>query len=72
MALAPVRVTPATVAALRRERALRWEAALATPLGPVERQLREVLDRQVTRLIGQSPRTLRFVREMERFSGDRR
>jgi DNA repair protein RecO (recombination protein O) len=69
---APLHVAPQTIAALRRERTLAWDEAVAQRLGPVERELREVLDRQVTLLIGQMPRTLRFVREMERFSGERR
>jgi DNA repair protein RecO (recombination protein O) len=68
----PVPVAPPTIAALRRERTLAWDAATALRLGAAERELREVLDRQVALLIGQTPRTLRFVREMERFSGERR
>lgn len=66
----PLRVAPGTVAVLRRERTLAWDAATALSLGAAERELRDVLDRQITLLIGQTPRTLRFVREMERFSGE--
>lgn len=63
-----VRVEPATVAALRRLRTLSWEEATAARLGRVEPELRELLDRQVARLIGQPTRTSRFVREVERLS----
>jgi DNA repair protein RecO (recombination protein O) len=69
---APVRVSAGAVAALRRERTLAWDVATSAPLGGVERELRDMLDRQAALLMGQAPRTLRFVREMERFSGERR
>jgi DNA repair protein RecO (recombination protein O) len=69
---APLRVSPAAIAALRRERTLAWDAASAAPLGRVEGELRDMLNRQAALLMGQAPRTLRFVREMERFSGERR
>jgi DNA repair protein RecO (recombination protein O) len=63
-----VQVDPATVAALRRLRTLSWEEATHARLGRAEAELRELLDRQVARLIGQPTRTSRFVREVERFS----
>jgi DNA repair protein RecO (recombination protein O) len=67
----PLHVAPQTIAALRRERTLAWDAATTNRLGSAERELRDVLDRQVALLMGQTPRTLRFVREMERFTGER-
>lgn len=63
-----LRVEPATVAGLRRLRTMAWEEATAARLGRAELELRELLDRQVARLIGQPTRTSRFVREVERFS----
>jgi recombinational DNA repair protein (RecF pathway) len=63
-----VRLEPASLAALRRLRGSAWEEATAAPLGRAGRELRDLLDRQVTCLIGQPPRTSRFVREIERFS----
>ncbi len=63
-----LRLDPASVAALRRLRTAAWAEATATSLGHAGRQLRELLDHQVTLIIGQPPRTSRFVREIERFS----
>jgi DNA repair protein RecO (recombination protein O) len=69
---AAVPVHAPTVLALRRERALGWAEATTTRLGRAERELRLVLDCHVAHLMGQPPRTLRFVRDVERLSGDRR
>jgi DNA repair protein RecO (recombination protein O) len=69
---APLRVSSAAIAALRRERTLAWDVATTSALGRIERELRDMLDRQAGLLMGQAPRTLRFVRAMERFSGERR
>jgi DNA repair protein RecO (recombination protein O) len=69
---AGVRVDPGTVATLRRVRGLSWDEAVGSRLGRAEGELRQVLERHVATLIGQAPRASRFVREMERFSGDRR
>jgi len=44
---------------------------VGTRMGHAEVELRQLLDRQVALLIGQPTRTSRFVREMERFSGER-
>lgn len=69
---APLPVSAGAMAALRRERTLAWDVATRAPLGPVERELRDVLNRQAALLMGQAPRTLRFVRAMERLPGERR
>jgi len=66
-----VRVETGTVATLRRLRGLAWDEAVGGRLGRAEGELRQLLDRQVALLIGQPTRTSRFVREMERFSGER-
>lgn len=58
---------PASLAALRRLRTMAWGEATTSRLGRAESELRELLDLQVAGLIGQSPRTSRVVREMERF-----
>jgi DNA repair protein RecO (recombination protein O) len=57
-----------SLALLRRLRGLSWEEATGSRLGRAERELRELLERQVGGLIGQPTRTSRFVREIERFS----
>jgi DNA repair protein RecO (recombination protein O) len=66
-----VRIEGASLAALRRLRTLSWAEATAARLGRAAEELRELLDLQVTRLIGQPSRTARFVRELERFSAGR-
>jgi DNA repair protein RecO (recombination protein O) len=66
-----LRLGSASVAMLRRLRGLAWDEAVGTRLGRAEDELRQLLDRQVALLIGQPTRTSRFVREMERFSGER-
>src|SRR5919201_5368554 len=48
-----VPVAPATVAAFARLRGLRWEEAVATPVGRAGPELRAVLDAHLSRLIGQ-------------------
>jgi DNA repair protein RecO (recombination protein O) len=69
-----VTVSPATVAAFARLRSVRWEDAVATPIGRAGPELRAVLDTQLSRLIGQPTRSGRFLRELRRLeptSGER-
>lgn len=61
-----VRVDGATLGALKRLRAMSWAEAMGAMLGPGEARIREILELQVTQLVGQSPRASRFVREVER------
>ena len=61
-----VTVAPATVAAFDRLRRLRWDDAIATPVGRAGPELRAVLDTHLSRLIGQPTRTGRFLRELHR------
>ena len=61
-------VAPATVAAILRLRGLRWEEAVATPIGRAGPELRAVLDTHLSRLIGQPTRSGRFIREVRRLS----
>jgi len=63
-----VPVAPATVAAFARLRGLRWEEAVASPVGRAGPELRAVLDTQLSRLIGQPTRSGRFLREVRRLS----
>ena len=69
-----VPVAPATLAAFDRLRAVRWEEAVATPVGRAGPELRAVLDTQLARVIGQPTRSGRFLRELKRLeeiSGER-
>jgi DNA repair protein RecO (recombination protein O) len=69
-----VPVTPATVAAFARLRSVRWEDAVATPIGRAGPELRAVLDAHLSRLIGQPTHSGRFLRELRRLetsSGER-
>jgi len=66
-----LRLGSGSVATLRRLRGLAWDEAVGMRLGSAEDELRQLLDRQVALLIGQPMRTSRFVREIERFSGER-
>jgi DNA repair protein RecO (recombination protein O) len=61
-------VSPATVAALARLRAARWDEALAHPLGRAEAELKAALETHMTRLIGEPTRTVKFLREVRRLS----
>lgn len=61
-----VPVAPATVGAFERLRHIRWEDAVATPIGRAGPELRAVLDTHLSRLIGQPTRTGRFLRELHR------
>jgi hypothetical protein len=63
-----VPVAPATVAAFLRLRGLRWEEAVASPIGRAGPELRAVLDTHLSRLIGQPTRSGRFLREVRRLS----
>jgi DNA repair protein RecO (recombination protein O) len=67
-------IGPATLAAFARLRALRWDEAVATPIGRPGAELRAVLDTHLARLIGQPTRSGRFLRELRRLeetSGER-
>jgi DNA repair protein RecO (recombination protein O) len=69
-----VPVGPATVEAIERLRSIRWEDAVATPVGRAGPELRAVLDTHLSRLIGQPTRSGRFLRELHRAksaAGDR-
>ena len=69
-----VPVAPATVVAFARLRSVRWEDAVATPIGRAGLELRAVLETQLSRLIGQPTRSGRFLRELRRLeptSGER-
>jgi DNA repair protein RecO (recombination protein O) len=61
-----ITVGAATVVALRRLRTMGWDDALSARLGPAERELRRLLEAQVTSLIGQPTRASRFIREVAR------
>jgi DNA repair protein RecO (recombination protein O) len=63
-----VPVTTGTIAALARLGAVRWDDAVATPVGRAGPELRAVLDTQLSRLIGQPTRTGRFLRELRRLA----
>ncbi|HTO10447.1 MAG TPA: DNA repair protein RecO [Candidatus Binatia bacterium] len=63
-----VPVQPATVAAFARLRGLRWEEAVASPVGRAGPELRALLDTHLSRLIGQPTRSGRFLREVRRLS----
>jgi DNA repair protein RecO (recombination protein O) len=69
-----VPVAPATLTAFTRLRGLRWEEAVATPIGRPGAELRALLDTHLARLIGQPTRSGRFLRELRRLeetSGER-
>jgi recombinational DNA repair protein (RecF pathway) len=57
---------PASVAALERLRRVRWEEAIAAPLGRLEGELKGALESHMIRLIGQPTRTTRFLRMVVR------
>jgi DNA repair protein RecO (recombination protein O) len=61
-----VPISPAAIAALDRLRVASWEEALGTPLGRTEGELKTVLEAYLTRLIGQMPRSTKFLREVRR------
>jgi DNA repair protein RecO (recombination protein O) len=57
-----VEVSVAALGTLRRFRTLSWAGALGAPLPPrVEAELTRALEAQITRLMGQVPRTSRFL-----------
>jgi DNA repair protein RecO (recombination protein O) len=67
-------ISPAAVAAVERLRRIRWDEALAVPLGRLESELKGALESHMIRLIGQPTRTTRFLREVRRLeetSGER-
>ena len=57
-------VSAGAVAALQRLRTTAWHDATTTSLGRIEPELRELLERHVAALIGQSSRASRFLREV--------
>jgi len=59
-------IAPATITAAERLRSLSWDEALALPLARTEADVAAVLEAQVSRLIGHSPRATRFQREVQR------
>jgi DNA repair protein RecO (recombination protein O) len=61
-----VSVAASAVGALGAVRTTRWDEAMALPLGALERDLRMILDAQVSRLAGQGSRATRFLREVAR------
>lgn len=63
-------VSPATLTVLRRLRGMAWDEAMSASLGRAERELRDALDVQVTRLAGHPVRASRFIREVARLSAD--
>jgi DNA repair protein RecO (recombination protein O) len=72
--VAALPVSPATLTALERLRAVRWEEAVATPIGRAGPEVRALLDTQLAGVIGQPTRSGRFLRELKRLeeiSGER-
>jgi len=59
-------VSGPALAALARLRSERWEDALAAPIGRRENELVALLEIHLSRLIGQPPRTTKFLRELRR------
>jgi hypothetical protein len=67
-------VSPGALAAFARLRAVRWEEAVAAPVGRAGPELRALLDTHLSRLVGQPLRSGRFLRELRRLeetSGER-
>jgi DNA repair protein RecO (recombination protein O) len=62
-------VSRGAVAGLARLRTLAWTEATAVRLGPAGRELRELLETHVSRLIGHPTRAARFLREVSRAGG---
>jgi DNA repair protein RecO (recombination protein O) len=63
-------VAPATLGVLRQLRGMAWDEAISAPLGRAERELRDILDVQVSHLAGHPVRASRFIREVARLSTD--
>lgn len=61
-------ISPGAVAALAGLRGRRWEEAIATRLGRLERELAAVLETHMIGLIGQPTRTTKFLRELDRLA----
>jgi DNA repair protein RecO (recombination protein O) len=66
-----LRVSRGAVAGLARLRTLAWAEATTFRLGPAGRELRELLETHVSRLIGHPTRASRFLREVSRVGGGR-
>jgi hypothetical protein len=65
-----VDLSGAAVAALRRLRTLSWEEALLAALPPpLEAEMAGLMEEQMTRLIGQVPRSSRFRAQTHRHLG---
>jgi len=63
-----VPISPAAIAALEHLRMAAWDEAIGTPLGRTEGELKTVLESYLARLIGQMPRSTKFLREVRRLS----
>jgi DNA repair protein RecO (recombination protein O) len=61
-------ISGAAVAVFDRLRSLRWDEAMAAPVGRAEPEVRAVLESHMSRLIGQPTRTTKFMREVRRLS----
>ena len=64
-----VPISPAAIAALGRLSAVSWEEAIGAPLGRAEGELKTVLEAYLARLIGQMPRSTKFLREVRAVMG---
>lgn len=60
------RLSPAVLTALKRLRVSAWSEATAVALGRAEVEIRELLDAQMTHLVGRPSRASRFLREVVR------
>jgi len=61
-------ISPSAIDALDRLRSLAWDEALVRPFGRAEAELGGLLDTQVSRLMGHTPRSTKFLRELQRIS----
>jgi DNA repair protein RecO (recombination protein O) len=64
-----VSISAAATSALEGLRTSAWDDAITAPLGRIEGELKLLLEAHLTRLIGQSPRATKFLREVRRLSG---
>jgi DNA repair protein RecO (recombination protein O) len=58
-------ISPVTIDAFERLRAVSWDEALTVPLGRAEAELPALLEAQVARLIGHPTRSTKFQREVQ-------
>ena len=61
-------ISPSAIDALDRLRSLAWDEALVRAIGRAEAELGDLLDAQVSRLIGHPTRSTKFLRELQRIS----